>query len=277
MRRIPALLVASALVWAPACTQALQARLPPAASTTTIEPATAPTVTAVPETATVAPSAPAVPPAPTGPTLPAGHDAWSATARNQLAVYAAPDPAAATVATFRDHNEFGDPQTFRVLEEGRGPRGGVWYHVLLPIQPNGASGWVRMRDVTIAGQDQRLLVDLSKRTMWRFDRGVEVGRWPVAIGASTTPTPTGASYVWTVWMPATGSDEDYGAGVLGMASMSPTLSEWRGGLPRIAIHGATRPSDLGRAVSHGCIRMLDDDLRPLLASVPLGTPVDVVA
>lgn len=278
LRRLPALLLTATVLCAPACAQPIQASLPPASTAATTA-AARPDAGTQPPSAPVAATAPETTPAPVppGPTLPAGYEAWSATARNQLTAYSAPDPGAEAVASFRDHNEFGDPQTFRVVEEARGPRGGVWYHVFLPIQPNGATGWVRMRDVVIAGQDQRLLVDLSERTMQRFVRGVEVGRWRVAIGARATPTPEGASYVWTVWTPDRGNHDEYGAGVLGMASMSPTLSDWEGGVPRIAIHGATRPSDLGSAVSHGCIRMLDDDLRPLLTSVPLGTPVDVVA
>lgn len=214
---------------------------------------------------------------PQAPTLPAGYEAWSATALTILTAHAAPDPASETVATFRARNEYGDPQTFRILEEARGPRGGVWYHVLLPIQPNGATGWVRMRDVTVAGQDQRLVVDLSQKTLVRLARGTEVGRWQVAIGRADTPTPTGPSYVWTVWTPDDSNDDEYGAGVLGMSAMSPTLSEWKGGAPRIAIHGTPKPSDIGRAVSHGCVRMLNTELRPLLRDIPLGTPVDVVA
>ncbi|MBX7159848.1 MAG: L,D-transpeptidase family protein [Acidimicrobiia bacterium] len=281
--RVLVLLVAALCLTAPACAQPIQTRLqahPPApeaeAGTATTAP---PDPNLLPEPAplsAVAPEQPetAVPP---GPTLPAGYDAWSATARVQLTAYAAPDPTSAQVARFRDHNTFGDPQTFRIVEEARGPGGGVWYHVLLPIQPNGATGWVRMRDVTVRGQAERLVVDLSERTMRRIGNGVEVGRWRVAIGTDETPTPVGPSYLWTVWTPERGSHKAYGAGVLAMAAMSPTISDWHGGAPRIAIHGTSRPSDIGRAVSHGCVRMLDADLRPLLDDLPLGMPIDVVA
>lgn len=285
VRRRIALLLAAVAATAAACAAPLQARLPavtapapspsdawaptPSQSATGQEPPTAPVASPAPAQTT--------PPPPVS-TLPAGYDAWSATALTVLSAYAAPDPASATVATFRVRNEYGDPQTFRVLAEARGPRGGIWYQVLLPIQPNGSTGWVRMRDVSVKGQEQHLVVDLSQRTLVRLVRGTEVGRWRVAIGRADTPTPAGPSYLWTVWTPEDGNDDDeYGAGVLGMSAMSPTLSDWKGGTPRIAIHGTPKPTDIGRSVSHGCVRMLNTELRPLLREIPLGTPIDVVA
>ena len=47
-------------------------------------------------------------------------------------------------------------------------------------------------------------------------------------------------------------------------------SGWLGG-NRIAIHGTSGP--LGVAASHGCVRAADADVRALVRSVPLGTPV----
>jgi lipoprotein-anchoring transpeptidase ErfK/SrfK len=47
---------------------------------------------------------------------------------------------------------------------------------------------------------------------------------------------------------------------------------WTGG-NRIAIHGTLSASDFGRAVSAGCVHASDSDLRYLMRTVPLGTPV----
>jgi lipoprotein-anchoring transpeptidase ErfK/SrfK len=65
--------------------------------------------------------------------------------------------------------------------------------------------------------------------------------------------------------------QPYGIAALGLSGFSPVLSEWPGG-GRMAIHGTSNPSDRGHAVSHGCVRVFNDDLRSLL-DVPLGTPV----
>ncbi|HUF28855.1 MAG TPA: L,D-transpeptidase [Gemmatimonadaceae bacterium] len=40
-----------------------------------------------------------------------------------------------------------------------------------------------------------------------------------------------------------------------------------------ALHGTNQPSSIGRAVSHGCIRLRNEDIETLYHMVPLGTPV----
>ena len=69
--------------------------------------------------------------------------------------------------------------------------------------------------------------------------------------------------------------QPYGIAALGLSGFSPVLSEWPGE-GRMAIHGTSSPSDRGNAVSHGCVRVLNSDLKSLL-DVPLGTPVEITA
>jgi len=94
----------------------------------------------------------------------------------------------------------------------------------------------------------------------------------VAVGAPSTPTPLGHFYVW--------ASEDYGApytpGIFALSAFSPVLENWPGG-GRTGIHGWTDTSILGRAASHGCVRMAPSDFAQLLHTVPLGTPVDLLA
>jgi hypothetical protein len=40
-----------------------------------------------------------------------------------------------------------------------------------------------------------------------------------------------------------------------------------------ALHGTNNPSSIGRSVSHGCIRLLNEDIEKLYQIVPVGTPV----
>lgn len=40
-----------------------------------------------------------------------------------------------------------------------------------------------------------------------------------------------------------------------------------------AIHGTNQPETVGRAVSHGCVRVRNEDIAKLYALVPVGTPV----
>jgi lipoprotein-anchoring transpeptidase ErfK/SrfK len=52
------------------------------------------------------------------------------------------------------------------------------------------------------------------------------------------------------------------------------LSEWPGG-GLAGIHGTDRPDLLGRAVSHGCVRVSNAVDRALARLAPLGTPIDL--
>jgi lipoprotein-anchoring transpeptidase ErfK/SrfK len=56
---------------------------------------------------------------------------------------------------------------------------------------------------------------------------------------------------------------------MGVAAMTVAGTDY-------AIHGTNEPGKIGHFVSHGCIRMFNEDVMELFAHVPLGTPVVVV-
>jgi lipoprotein-anchoring transpeptidase ErfK/SrfK len=69
----------------------------------------------------------------------------------------------------------------------------------------------------------------------------------------------------------------YGCCILALSGHQPnTPPGWTGG-DRLAIHGTDAPATIGTPASAGCLRAADADLRPLMAKVPLGTPVFVRA
>ena len=150
--------------------------------------------------------------------------------------------------------------------------GSAWYEVLLPLRPNGSSGWVRAEDVTLKRIDQRIDVDLSERLLSYYVHDDLKQRFHVGVGTDATPTGTGSFYVW-VKIQYASPYQPYGIAALGLSGFSPVLSEWPGG-GRMAIHGTSSPTDLGNAVSHGCVRVYNTDLKKLL-DVPLGTPVRI--
>ena len=53
------------------------------------------------------------------------------------------------------------------------------------------------------------------------------------------------------------------------------LSDWPGG-GVVGVHGTPWPWLLGQAVSHGCVRMANADVRWLRSRMPPGTPVKIV-
>ena len=93
--------------------------------------------------------------------------------------------------------------------------------------------------------------------------------FPVTVGAPASPTPTGRFAVTDTFTGLRSSA--YGCCALALSATQPSLpSGWLGG-DRIAIHGTSGP--LGEALSHGCVRAADADVRRLIREVPLGVPV----
>ena len=151
----------------------------------------------------------------------------------------------------------------------------AWYHVQLPLKPNGITGWVRAQDVGLASVTTRVVVDLSERSVALFDRGRLVLETRAAIGAPGTPTPTGRYYVNQRLVPDDPAGP-FGPGAIGISAFSEVLTGWTQGGP-IAIHGTNRPDLIGHPVSTGCVRVRNDVLRLLFARTRAGTPVTVRA
>jgi hypothetical protein len=159
-----------------------------------------------------------------------------------------------------------------LVERAKRRAGKAWYEVLLPLRPNGSSAWVRGRDVSLRRIDRRIEVDLSDRILRYYVHDELQEQLRVGVGTEATPTGTGSFYVW-VKIRYSSPYQPYGIAALGLSGFSPVLSDWPGG-GRMAIHGTSSPSDRGNAVSHGCVRVYNDDLKALL-DVPLGTPVEI--
>jgi len=191
---------------------------------------------------------------------------------DELGVHAAPGTERAYEHLEAD-NPWEQPLRLLVVGDTTDDHGDVWLRVQLPIWPNGQAGWVAASDVHVAEVRERVVVDLSARRLVRVRDGRPVARLPVAVGSAATPTPPGRYFVWA--RVATGRPVGpYGSFILGLSGFSEAIEPWTEwpGQPRLAIHGTDDPRDVGRAVSNGCIRVLNPLLR-VLRDVPIGTPV----
>lgn len=228
----------------------------------------------------------AAPPAPTPPAKVAGSPAGvpgpspapdgvrAAWATKDLGAWSQPGPGE-LVATFPARQPWGDPTVF--LVRGQAVRDGVrWYQVLLPRRPNGSTGWVRADSVRLVPVADRVDVDLSRRELRVLAGGRVERRFPVAIGAKGTPTPTGRFYVTAKLRPPRISPV-FGSWALALSAWSPVLDQFGTGDGQIALHGTHSPASLGQAVSHGCVRLDDRAVVELAKLLPLGTPVTISA
>ena len=94
---------------------------------------------------------------------------------------------------------------------------------------------------------------------------------PVGVGSRTTPTPIGRYYV-NQRITVGDVNGPFGPAVLGVSAFSDVLTDWAEGGP-IALHGTNEPWSIGRAASHGSVRVPNATLERLFALTPAGTPV----
>ncbi|MHA6529028.1 L,D-transpeptidase [Paenibacillus sp. BAC0078] len=106
----------------------------------------------------------------------------------------------------------------------------------------------------------RIIVDLSQRMLYLLDDNTVIRGFPVGIGKMLTVTPAGE---YTIINKQPNPGGPFGAFWMGLSK------------PHYGIHGTNDPSSIGKMVSHGCIRMHNEDVLSLAAIVPIGTRVTI--
>ncbi|MFL5925330.1 MAG: L,D-transpeptidase [Gaiellaceae bacterium] len=193
---------------------------------------------------------------------------------SRLAVRAAPDARAKVVRLL--HRLRPDQQFAVVLAVAarRAPDGRWWYELSLPGRPNGQRGWADGQFLDLHPVRHRIVVRVGERriVVRRIADNRVLLRGVVAVGKPGAETPLGRDFfVEGRFVP---SDPFFGAFVLETSAYSK-LSDWPGG-GLAGIHGTNQPQLLGRAVSHGCVRVSDAVARGLERLAPLGTPIDLL-
>lgn len=105
-----------------------------------------------------------------------------------------------------------------------------------------------------------ILINTALKSLHFYKANRLVASYLVAVGKSSTPTPSGHFKVVTkIYNPG---------GILGTRWLGLTVAEGNYG-----IHGTNNPSSIGSAVSNGCIRMHNESVEELFSMVHIGTPV----
>jgi lipoprotein-anchoring transpeptidase ErfK/SrfK len=106
----------------------------------------------------------------------------------------------------------------------------------------------------------RIIVDLSDRNLYLLDGNSVVRSFPVGVGKILTKTPAGD---YSIINKQANPGGPFGAFWMGLSR------------PHYGIHGTNDPSSIGREVSHGCIRMHNEDVLQLASLVPIGARVTI--
>jgi lipoprotein-anchoring transpeptidase ErfK/SrfK len=202
--------------------------------------------------------------------VPASFPAAGELVRPSVAVRALPSPTARKIGVL---TEFRPDFRRRVVLAlaARKEASGVWYRVSLPGRPNGRTGWVRAASVALSPVRSEIVVRRGRRTLELYRRGRLRIRTRVVVGAPGMETPLGLFYVTAAFRP---TNSFLGSYALETSAYS-RLSEWPGG-GVVGIHGTSQPWLLGRAVSHGCVRVSNAVALQLRRLAPLGTPVRIL-
>ena len=147
----------------------------------------------------------------------------------------------------------------------------------MSTRPRGAAPAVSFQDATV-----RMIIDITERKLYVEDNATEIQSFNIAVGTAQHPTPRGSYTVQRIiWNPR----------------WVPPQSEWARGEPvrepgdplnpmgRVKIffreptyyiHGTNAEASIGTAASHGCVRMLNDDVVALarLLIERTGTPIE---
>ena len=210
-----------------------------------------------------------------GPQLPAAPYEVATPVTAKLEIFDAPN--AATARTSLDHPTLVSdvPVDLILLVLATSPDG-RWHQVLLPVRPNGSTGWVRSSDVRTVEHDWRIVVSLSEFRLEVFQGDQRVLEAPIAVARDNAPTPGGLFYTTTLLQPLT-SNGPYGPYAYVLSGFSDTFESFDGGPGSLGIHGTNDPSSIGTKASSGCIRLRNADIEMLAGKLPLGVPVEIRA
>lgn len=164
------------------------------------------------------------------------------------------------------------PSAFMVTESTM-VNGKLWVRIQLPKRPNGSQGWVSEDSVELRKINTWIRVKIGGRKVQVVRKGKVIKTFAAAVGTGGTPTPKGLFAIHDP-VPTSGQLGPY---IFVLTAHSNVLKTFAGGNGVVGIHGWPSSSVLGKAVSHGCVRLSRSGARALARFAQPGTPVEIVA
>jgi len=119
-----------------------------------------------------------------------------------------------------------------------------------------------------------IVVSLQDHKLALVEDGRAIRVYPVAVGKPSTPSPVGT---FTIEHRVINPTYYHHGRVIPPGPRNPVGNRWMGlSIRGYGIHGTDVPSSIGKAVSHGCIRMSRHDLEQLFAMVSVGDKVELI-
>jgi lipoprotein-anchoring transpeptidase ErfK/SrfK len=168
---------------------------------------------------------------------------------------------------------YGSPSILPVIATRSG-----WVRVRLAQRPDGATAWLRARDVTLRTTTYRIVINLATTHLSLYEMDRKILSAPAGVGTPDDPTPTGHFFIAFDEPPP---GPGYGPFVIFTSAHSRAIADWdSSGDASIGIHGPLGDDQqigtTGARISHGCIRLHERDLLRL-RRLPPGTPIDITS
>jgi lipoprotein-anchoring transpeptidase ErfK/SrfK len=124
-----------------------------------------------------------------------------------------------------------------------------------------------------------LVVDRPNFRIKLYKRLKEVKSYPIALGKAGNDTPTGLYSIQNkavnpAWhVPNSDWAGELAGQVIPPGPDNPIKARWMGIYDGVGVHGTSDRGSIGSNASHGCIRMLEEDVIALYDEVPVGAPI----
>jgi L,D-transpeptidase ErfK/SrfK len=139
------------------------------------------------------------------------------------------------------------------------------------------------------GPREGIVINLAEYRMYYYPKGQNVVHtYPMGIGREGWNSPVGETSIVAktpnpAWYPPQSIREEHAAEGDPLPTVVPPgpdnpLGPFKFGLskPGYLIHGSNKKFGIGMRVSHGCFRMLNNNVLELAAMAPVGTPVRII-
>jgi hypothetical protein len=121
---------------------------------------------------------------------------------------------------------------------------------------------------------RRIVVSLEDRKLVLLVDGQVQKVYSVAVGKPSTPSPVGS---FTIERRAANPVYHHNGKTVLPGPNNPVGTRWMGlSIAGYGIHGTNEPKSIGKAASHGCIRMAKADLEEFYTLVAVGDTVELI-
>jgi lipoprotein-anchoring transpeptidase ErfK/SrfK len=137
-----------------------------------------------------------------------------------------------------------------------------------------AVGVLALRAMAQEAPKRTIVVSLEDRKLALIENGQVKKVYPVAVGKPSTPSPVGT---FTIERRIVNPTYHHNGKTVPPGPGNPVGTRWMGlSIQGYGIHGTNEPRSIGKAASHGCIRMAKADLEEFFELVAVGDTVELV-